>query len=226
MTKRKLFCSACNAETWHKLLFEKEYRDDNPEEYDHVAKIIVSECCGCEQPYYFFSTWIENNDGSGIEGFSERVFPPKILHQEPSWFMNFRFSSVFDSVLKDNDEAKHVSDLLGEVHAAVEKNCPRLGVMGLRALIEHIMISKVGDNGTFKKNLNKFQLEGYLSKIQRESIERILEAGHAVIHRSHVPNFGELIGALQIVEGIVETIYINPAKSKWVSKNIKRRNIL
>jgi hypothetical protein len=226
MIKKKLFCSPCNAETWHKFLFEKIYRDDSPENYDHVARSIVSECCGCEQPYYFWSTWIENNDSSGVESFSESVFPAKKLHQQPSWYMSFVFSSVFPSVFEDEDERKHVSDLLREVHTAVEQNCPRLGIMGLRALFEHIMISKVGDNGTFKKNLSKFQFEGFLSKIQCESIGHILEAGHAAIHRSHEPNLGELIGALQIAEGIIETIYINPDKSKWVAKNIKPRESL
>ena len=85
------------------------------------------------------------------------------------------------------------------------------------------MISKVGDHGTFKNNLNKFQSDGYISKIQCESVEHILEAGHATIHRSHEPSQGELIAALEIVEGLIESIYINPDKSKWVSRNVKAR---
>lgn len=219
MNKKKLFCSGCHKDTWHELLFEKNYRDDSPESYDHCSRSIVTECCGCEQPHYFWSSWIENNDNSGIESFDEWVFPPKNLHQPPSWYINFALSTVFD----ESGDTKHVSDLLREVHSALEKNCPRLGIMGVRALFEHIMISKVGDNGSFKKNLNRFRSDGYISILQCESIEHILEAGHAAIHRSHEPNKGELIAALQIVEGLIESIYINPDKSKWVSKNVKAR---
>lgn len=51
------------------------------------------------------------------------------------------------------------------------------------------------------------------------------EAGHAAIHRSHEPSQGELIAALEIVEGIIETLYINPDKSRWVSKMSKNGDL-
>lgn len=105
----------------------------------------------------------------------------------------------------------------------LENNCPRLGIMGIRAIFEHIMISKAGDNGTFKQNIQKLQSEGFISKVQSESISHILEAGHAAIHRSHEPELGELVAALEIAEGLIEEIYINPEKSRWVSKNVKPR---
>lgn len=219
MNKKKLFCSNCHKETWHELLFEKYYQDDSSEGYDHFSKSIVTECCGCEQPHYFWSSWIQNNGYSEVESFDEWVFPPKSLYQPPSWYIDFSFSTVFD----ESGDKKHVSDLLREVHSALEKNCPRLGIMGIRAIFEHIMISKVGDHGSFKRNLNKFLSDGYISKLQCESVENILEAGHATIHRAHEPSQGELVAALEIAEGLIEAIYINPDKSKWVSKNVKAR---
>ncbi|MFK5891873.1 MAG: DUF4145 domain-containing protein [Pseudomonadota bacterium] len=218
MNKKKLFCSNCHKETWHEFLFEKNYKDDSPSAYDYCSKSLVTECCGCEQPHYFWNTWIENEDGS-IESSDEWVFPPKSIHQPPSWYINFSFSTVFD----ETEDKKQVSNLLREVHSALEKNSPRLGIMGIRAIFEHIMISKVGDSGTFKKNLQELQSEGYISKMQHDSMSHILEAGHAAIHRSHEPDLGELIAALEITEGLIETIYINPEKSKWVSKNVKPR---
>lgn len=218
MNKKKLFCSNCHKETWHEYLFEKSYQDNSPNGYDHCAKSVVTECCGCEQPHYFWSTWLKNDDGS-VESSNEWAFPPKNIHQPPKWYINFNFSTVFD----ETGDKKQVSNLLREVHSALEKNCPRLGIMGIRAIFEHIMTSKIGDSGSFKKNLAKLQSEGYISKIQHDSMSYILEAGHAAIHRAHVPDLGEIIAALEITEGLIETIYINPEKSKWVSKNVKPR---
>jgi len=217
--KRKWFCSNCDKETWHEILFEKSYHDTEREDYDHCSKIVVTECCGCEQPHYFWSSWTQNKDGSEIECFDEWVFPPKRIHQSPSWYIDFAFSTVFDEA----GEKKHVSDILREVHVALENNCPRLGIMGIRALFEHMMISKIGDHKSFKSNLQEFQSKGFISKIQREVVEHILEAGHAAIHRSHTPSQGELIAALEIVEGLIETLYINPDKSRWISSNVKKR---
>ena len=219
MNKKRLFCSNCHRETWHNFLFEKNYQDDNPEGYHHYSKSIVTECSGCEQPHYFWSSWIQNNGDSEVASFDEWVFPPKCLHQPPSWYIDFAFSTA----LYEDEDAKHVFDILREVNSALEKSCPRLGVMGIRAIVEHIMISKVGDHGSFKKNLDKFQTDGYISKIQGESVEHILEAGHATIHRSHAPSEGEFVAALEIVEGLIESIYINPNKSKWVSHRVKAR---
>lgn len=223
MNKNKLFCSSCNANTWHEQLFEKIYREPNQsDDYQNCGRSVVAQCCGCEQPYYYWSSWTEDNAGKDVDCFKEWVFPPKPLHKEPSWHIDFTFSSVFSKVLGEEDTT-HISRLLGEVHTALSQDCPRLGIMGVRAIFEHIMISKIGDNGSFKKNINKFQDAGYISTIQRESIEHILEAGHAAIHRSHVPDIGELIAALQIVEGLIEVLYINPDRSKWISKNVKSR---
>ena len=217
--KRKSFCSNCDKETWHEILFEKSYQDTGREDYDDCSKIVVTECCGCEQPHYFLSSWTQNKDGSEIDCFDEWVFPPKRIHQSPSWYIDFAFSTVFDEA----GEKKHVSDLLREVHVALENNCPRLGIMGIRALFEHMMISKIGDHKSFKSNLQEFQSKGFISKIQREAVKHILEAGHAAIHRSHTPSQGELVAALEIVEGLIETLYINPDKSRWISSNVKKR---
>lgn len=218
MNKKKLFCSNCHKETWHEFLFEKIYQDDSQSGYDHCAKSVVTECCGCEQPHYFWRTWLKNDD-STIECSDEWVFPPKSIHQPPNWYMNFAFSTALD----ETGDEKQVFNLLREVYSVLDKNCPRLGIMGIRAIFEHIMISKVGDSGTFKNNLERLQSEGYISRMQHDSMSYILEAGHAAIHRSHEPDLGEIISALEITEGLIETIYINPEKSKWVSKNVKPR---
>jgi len=217
--RRKSICSSCDKETWHETLFEKNYQDTKHKDYDSCSKSVVTECCGCEQTHYFLTSWTQNKDGSGIDSLNEWVFPPKNIHQSPNWYIDFAFSTIFD----EGDDKKHVSDLLRESHIALENNCPRLGIMGIRALLEHMMISKIGDNKSFKDNLHEFQSKGFISKIQCESVKHVLEAGHAAIHRTHTPSQGELIAALEIVEGLIEILYINPDKSRWVSSNVKKR---
>lgn len=66
---------------------------------------------------------------------------------------------------------------------ALQHDLPALAVMGIRALLEAVMISKAGDHGTFSENIAEFEKLGYVSKLQRARLETILEAGHATIHR-------------------------------------------
>ncbi|WP_371851449.1 DUF4145 domain-containing protein [Duganella sacchari] len=43
------------------------------------------------------------------------------------------------------------------MYVAISSSALRLATLGVRALLEHVMIEKVGDNGSFKKNLEAFE---------------------------------------------------------------------
>ena len=79
-----------------------------------------------------------------------------MLRKLPKWAFLFRFSY---------EEGTTVGELLTEVHKAIQGNMPRLAAMGIRSLIEHVMISKVGDQGSFNLHLNAFEKGGYISLI-------------------------------------------------------------
>jgi len=51
-----------------------------------------------------------------------------------------------------------VRGLLAEVYTAFQANARRLATMGVRAVLEAVMIDKVRDNGSFAKNLDAFQV--------------------------------------------------------------------
>jgi len=58
-----------------------------------------------------------------------------------------------------------------------------LTMLGVRSLLEFVMVEKVGDNGSFVKNLEKFLDGGFISKIQLDALGPLIEAGHATTHR-------------------------------------------
>jgi hypothetical protein len=45
------------------------------------------------------------------------------------------------------DGTEKFYSLLEEIYIATQNNLPRLAIMGIRALLEHIMIDKVTDQG-------------------------------------------------------------------------------
>ena len=69
------------------------------------------------------------------------------------------------------------------------------------------MIAQTGDHGRFAETLDKFYAAGYVSLVQREDLATLLEAGHAVTHRSFRPHEGDLNALLDIIEGTLEAIY-------------------
>jgi hypothetical protein len=61
-------------------------------------------------------------------------------------------------------------DLMEEIYTAVQAGSRRLSAMGIRALLETVMIQKVGDKGSFKANVDALLEAGYVSMRQALTI--------------------------------------------------------
>jgi hypothetical protein len=145
-------------------------------------------------------------------------YPSPISRKPPEWLWRLRF-------LFGNDE-RPLGELLHEIYEAVQGKQHRLALMGIRAFFEQLMIAKVGDQGSFAANLNKFLEEGFIAKIQLTAIKHILESGHAAIHRGYKPVEHDLNTALNIVEAITETIYFHERDAKQVAARVPPRGSL
>ena len=134
----------------------------------------------------------------------ETYYPPAIFRPQPRWFSDLWVE------LKTEDE--FVENLLREIYVALQNNSPNLAAMGIRSLLEKIMVSKTGDLGAFSKHISEFERLGYVSRIQRERLEAILEVGHATIHRDFAPIVKDVVTLVDIAEHIMETIYLHERK--------------
>jgi hypothetical protein len=85
------------------------------------------------------------------------------------------------------------------------------------------MVFKVGDLGSFEKQLNAFQEAGYISFIQRDAMKATLEVGHATMHRAFKPTEEDLKVALDIVEGIMAPLYAHHTAAEKMAERIPPR---
>ena len=95
--------------------------------------------------------------------------------------------------------------------------------MGVRSLLEHVMVSTTGDQGNFVKNLEAFERDGHVSKIQKSRLETILEAGHASIHRGFMPSATDVTTLVDIAESIVVSVFVHGGKVESLKKRIPER---
>lgn len=79
------------------------------------------------------------------------------------------------------------------------------------------MIEQVGDRGTFVNNLVAFQSEGCISEHQRAALSRIIDAGHASMHRAYKPRLDDVMFCLDVTELIIASIYIHPSRSRQMA---------
>jgi hypothetical protein len=151
------------------------------------------------------------NDGT-VE---HRFYPSPVSRKLPNW-------AIFRLTLGDKKET-NLGSLLKEVYQAVDGGQHRLAAMGIRALLEQVMIMKVRDRRTFDEKLDEFQKQGYVSLIQRDTMRTTLDVGDATIHRAFKPTEQDLKVALDIVEGVFAPIFGHMEAAEKLAHNIPPR---
>jgi uncharacterized protein DUF4145 len=154
----------------------------------------------------------EFSDGETADDPDVTYYPPPISRREPEWLTYLPLAFGIDN------RKSNLTGLLKEIYQAVHGGQFRIAAMGIRALLEQMMVAKVGDHGSFPKNLNAFLEHGYISVVQRDAISAVLDAGHAVTHRSFTPSASHLDTTLDITEGVFAAIYIHSDAARDLAK--------
>jgi hypothetical protein len=167
------------------------------------------QCAGCGSVSLRADSWDDLTD----EG-STSYLPAATFRQKPEWM-------VRDEFVKSCP--KSVQGLVAEAYICLQSECNRAAAMAVRAILEAVMIHKVGDQGRFQDNLTAFVAGGYLSINQRKVIEPVLEAGHAAIHRNFEPTREQLIILIDVTESVLATTYLHPRAAAALASRVPRR---
>jgi hypothetical protein len=196
MITKKAHCNVCGGSKNHIALHsESTSWADEDHQVSGSDQFEMLKCAGCDTIKLRHTSSFSEDDEDEIV-----YFPPAIFRRPPAWFGSLKKKLKGDS--------RVVERLLKEIYVALQNDLPALAVMGIRALLEGVMIAKVSDQGSFVQNIGEFERLGYVSKLQRSRLETILEAGHATIHRDYEPETDDVITALNVAEQIIETVYL------------------
>ena len=146
----KAHCNRCLGETRHSVVAAKkqEYNEETPDGgrgYWEITLYEMLECCGCEN-----ITLRSVHERAGDFDATITYFPPAVTRPTPAWL---------SSSLRHR-ERRRLCSLLREVYAALHAGSNSLAMMGARAIIDIVMLDKVGDQGAFSAKLEKMQTEG------------------------------------------------------------------
>jgi hypothetical protein len=96
-------------------------------------------------------------------------------------------------------------------------------MIGLRTLLDIVMVEKLGDIGGFGKKLHTFEKQGYVTAKDAELISSVLDAGNAAAHRAYSPNEEALKICFDVVKHVMEGIYILQPKMNQLREDIPNR---
>jgi Domain of unknown function (DUF4145) len=201
-------CSYCLIETEHNELHSVDRSYEGA-----IWHFTLLECAGCKAILLREGYSTNSSDYTDI-----RYYPSPASRRVHDWVYDLSVGVI------GGPRARFagLGDLFLEIYQAVRGGQLRLAIMGIRALIEQVMIHKVGDKGTFAKNLEAFQQARYISLVQRDALNDILDAGHAAIHRSYTPTEKDIQIALDIIEGVMAAIFVHADAAKKVSERYPR----
>jgi uncharacterized protein DUF4145 len=180
------------------------------EDFDDEFKLytdttfFIYQCSGCREivvkRVLNFSEW----DHPEV-----RYFPPRSSRKAPKWIEKLEYP---------------VKSLLEEIYRSLDASNRCLPLMGARTLVDMVALEKVGDIGGFGKKLSELQKQGYISEKNRELLEATLDAGNAAAHRGYKPNFNIVSRVMDIVENLLESVYIFEEAAEEIKKHTPPRS--
>jgi hypothetical protein len=115
--------------------------------------------------------------------------------------------------------------LLGEIYRALDADNRALPMMGARALVDMVMVDKVGDVGEFGTKLKRLREEGFISSKNQEILDIALDAGSAAAHRGFAPKESDVHVVMDIVENLLQSVYVFDKTAREIKKATPRRPV-
>jgi hypothetical protein len=185
--------------SWEEELDGGKYAIGGSDRYETLK------CRGCESIRLRHTSYFSEDDEPTIT-----YSPPAVSRREPEWVKD----------ISDSENGEIVHDLLKEIYSALQNGSIRLAAIGSRSLLEHMMVEKVGDQGSFAKNVSAFKAAGHISDQHAEYLLTAIEAGHASTHRAWRPTTKQMNLLLDIIELAVAAVYVLNEKTAALNENI------
>lgn len=197
--KEYIYCNTCHRKTSHDRLKRIDHTETVEGQRLWERFFDVLQCRGCEELVLRRTFHYLEASGYAPGCWDVRYFPPATSRKSPEW--HEKLPEEFKS-------------LLYELYISLDGESLRLPLMGARTLVDMLMLEKVGDTGGFKVKLKKLEEAGYVSSHGREVLEAALDIGSAAAHRGLAPSTSEVQSVMDIVEHMLQAVYVFPEVAK------------
>jgi hypothetical protein len=204
----KVHCNGCGRDTNHATRTSFTYTDTSYEfEYKEELEVSITfeilQCLGCNQ-LCVRETGEHEAYGAAVPQF----YPPRIARRRPRWWTQLPMP---------------IPAVLDEVYKALQAGSSRLATIGARTVVDAVILDKVGDLGTFREKLAELERQGFVGRRNREFVAAALETGSAAAHRGIAVDSSDLSRVMDIVESLLESVYILSDAAERLRQNTPNR---
>ena len=193
----------CGVETDHAVLalVEERNSDDN---FDWWGSYRIIQCLGCKTVSFregsqHSEDWDFDDDGHQVLNETVTLYPPRTADSKGLGSDKHYLPSM-------------LSDIYDETRDALVNSQPVLAGIGLRAIVETLCNDKNVPGPNLAKKIDALATQGLLTAQHCAILHKIRTLGNAAAHevKPHPPK--QLALAMNVVEHLLESVYIMPAK--------------
>jgi hypothetical protein len=200
-------CRRCLRTTKHLTLAMRETsHSEDVQGYGPIQwsdRYEMLECAGCESVTLRHTHWFSEEPDVVVV-----LYPPAVSRRSPNW---------------KHKLPSRISSLMDEIYNALHSDSRRLALMGARTVLDIVLSEKIGEAGGFDSKLAKLEESGFVGTQSLEYLKAALEAGHAASHRGFDPKKDQLAHVMDIIENMLQTIYVLDQSAMELRKATPRR---
>jgi hypothetical protein len=210
--ERWIACSECDSQTCHKVLVSANtYRDFGPNlEYWYQYEIV--QCQGC-WTISFLKNWQSSDDiyldddGKPKLNGHEELYPGRVAGRHKLRNSQYLPSQIFI--------------IYNETHSALCNKLYVLAGVGIRALIEVVCKNKSAKGSDLEKKIDNLVTIGVLTTDGASILHSLRIMGNQAAHEVKPHSETDLNIAFDVVEHLLEGVYLLPQKAKKLPKRIQ-----
>ncbi len=190
----RLHCNECKQKTWHDIVAEHEQSYyDNFWGYTKLLHGQILTCRGCEYlSFRLFDHPFEFQTDGKVE---ELIYPEREFKRRKRIY-------IFHTL------PEKIQNLYTQTLTAYDNELCLLSAVGLRALIESIVVDKLNPNEFAFSIKSKIDaLRKYFSDDVIDTLQDFRFMGNQAAHALDEPSLGDIHRALNVIEGIMGYFY-------------------
>jgi hypothetical protein len=212
-------CTNCGTgERRHLIVasYRDEWSSSEDGEYGH-DDYLIARCCGCELVKFILKSWVGIAGCDPLEEGEETI---RIYPREMSGRSSEHTFGALNLHLALPDK---VSQMHNETVKALNVGAYTLGGAGLRAIVEALCLDQGVAGRNLQQKIDALVSSGKLAKSQADHLHEERFLGNAAVHELERLTARDLEDGLEIIEGLLKTIYILPRNAAAMRKRRESR---
>lgn len=199
----KDYCPICSIPTNHNVLFTKKIGSTHEDDFHWNQEFQVIQCNGCDN-VQFKSIYGDESMYSNFDEY-ERYYDDK---------------KYYPLSINGHDTVKNYYSIPTKIRVvyletleAIKSNCYLLSGVGLRAIIEAIAIEQDIQGRTLEQKINNLLRNKLITERDANRLHSIRFLGNDSIHEMEVPKESKIRIALDVVEHLLNNLYLIDIKA-------------